>query len=383
MKVVVTIAAINPRHGGPARTVPGLCRGLGNQGADVELVTVAERGRTMGNSVNDGFVTTAISTDSDRYHPRSWAKQFKEKVSKAVRAKDAILYDVGVWLPSNHFAARVAAETNTPFVISPRGMLSDQALNVSKWKKRIAWNLYQRRDLKRANVLHATSEKEAEEFRALNLEQPIAVVPNGVDVPAGIDTSHFTRDTSRTILFLSRLHPIKGLQDLVAAWARVRPKKWRVVVAGPNENNHRGQVEALAESLGVRRDFDFVGPVDDEKKWKLLNEADLFVLPSYSESFGMAIAEALAAGVPVITTKATPWREIETHQCGWWVNTGAESIAAALQSATACDCQELRAMGQRGRDLVKTKYSWESAAKKLLSVFEWVLGRGHKPACVI
>jgi glycosyltransferase involved in cell wall biosynthesis len=383
MTIVVTIATLDSRQGGPARSVPALCRVLANFAADVELVTVAEHCREIKGSPDDNFVTTVIPANGDRYHSRSWARQFKEALRKGLRAKGGILYDVGLWLPSNHFAAQVAAETATPLVSSPRGMLNDQALRVSKWKKKIAWHLYQQRDLKRARVLHATSEKEAEEFRALNLRQPIAVVPNGVSIPAGIEKSHVTRHTSRTILFLSRLHPMKGLKDLVSAWAKVRPNNWQVVVAGPSEHDHQREVEALAESLGVRKDFNFVGGVDDQEKWKLFSEADLFVLPSYSESFGMAIAEALAAGVPVITTRATPWRDIETHQCGWWVDTGADSIARALASATACTHEELEAMGARGRELVSKNYSWEAAAKNLLSVFEWVLGRAEKPACVI
>jgi len=406
MKIVVTIATIDPRQGGPARSVPALCRAFVDQGIDLELVTIAERGKKAEQLALNGIEATVIETTGNRYQPGSWRSEFKAALHKGARskeqgAKETVLYDVGLWLPSNHFAAQIAAQTQTPLVSSPRGMLSKEALKVSKWKKMIAWNLYQRRDLNSARVLHATSEKEAEEFRDMGLTQPIAVVPNGVGGSQGANFTAGGRELSanrsreagnsvlvktegiRTLLFLSRLHPMKGLKDLVQAWPRVRPNGWRVVVAGPDENRQRAECEELAGSLGVRKDFEFVGAVDDQQKWKLFSEADLFVLPSYSESFGMAIAEALAAGVPVITTKATPWREIETHHCGWWVNTGVESIAAALQSATACGSQELRAMGERGRKLVERNYSWESAAKKLLSVFEWVLGKAEKPTCIV
>jgi glycosyltransferase involved in cell wall biosynthesis len=390
MKVVVTIAALDLQRGGPARSVPTLCRALMKQGVDLELVTIAESGRKSSDVEVNGFKAMIIETSATRYQPRSWSKQFKEALTKALmakgegrRAKEGIIYDVGLWLPSNHFAAQIAAQTQTPLVVSPRGMLSKTALGFSKWKKKIAWWLYQHRDLNSARVLHATSEKEAEEFRSLGLTQPIAIVANGVEVPAIPPRTEDREQTTRTVLFISRLHPIKGLPDLVQSWAKVKPKDWRVLIAGPDENNHRADLEKLAQSLGVRNDFEFVGPIDDDHKWELLHRSDLFVLPSYSESFGMAIAEALAAGVPVITTKATPWREIETHNCGWWVNTGVESITAALQSAIACDSQTLRAMGQRGRELVGKNYSWDSAAKKLFSVFEWVLGKGEKPTCVV
>ena len=383
MKVVVTIGTIDPEHGGPSRSVPALCRALGNAGADVELVTIAECGRQAAAQPKEGYKATVIETKATRYQPNSWRQQFKQALRMAINAKEGLLYDVGLWLPSNHFAAQVATETKARFISSPRGMLSRKALQFSKWKKRIAWQLYQCRDLRSARVLHATSQNEAEEFRDLKLNQPIAVVPNGVELPAEMQRSEITDYRSRTVLFLSRLHPKKGLEDLVMAWARVRPKGWRVVFAGPDENNHGQEIESLSESLGVAGDFEFVGSVDDHQKWKLLSEADLFVLPSYSESFGMAIAEALAAGVPVITTRATPWRDIETHRCGWWVDTGADSIAKALSVATACSREELTAMGARGRELVGNKYSWDSAAKNLLSVFEWILGKAEKPACVV
>jgi glycosyltransferase involved in cell wall biosynthesis len=383
MKIVVTIATIDPQQGGPARTVPALCRALARAGGTVEIVTIAEHGREIAALIDSNSVTTVISSNADRYHPRSWARQFKDALRKAIRAKDAIIYDVGLWLPSNHFAAQVATSTGTPRIASPRGMLSDQALKVSNWKKKFAWAIYQCRDLKRAGVLHATSEKEAEEFRALKLRQPIAIVPNGVEMPEGFRERRTQDRGQKTLLFLSRLHPMKGLKDLVTAWARIRPNGWRVVIAGPSENNHQQEMESLADSLGVRRDFEFIGSVDDDQKWKLLSQTDLFVLPSYSESFGMAIAEALAAGVPVITTRATPWREIETYQCGWWVDVGADSIAEALSSAISCSREELRAKGLRGRELVVNNYSWDSAAKKLLPVFEWTLGRADKPACIV
>ena len=201
------------------------------------------------------------------------------------------------------------------------------------------------------------------------------------DISSGsTSTSH---NAKRTLLFLSRLHPIKGLKDLVQAWAHVRPNGWRVVVAGPNENGHQEDIETVAESLGVRSDFDFLGAVDDDTKWKLLSASDLFVLPSYSESFGLAIAEALAAEAPVITTRATPWRELETNQCGWWIDNNVDALTAALREATSLSDEQRRAMGKRGRELVENKYSWTRIATRMREVFEWMVGQRDKPACVI
>lgn len=379
MKVVVTIAALNPEHGGPARTLPALCLALTQLGVEIEIITVGEHGRPVDAAVGQGLNVTTISTSAGRYHPRSWRRAFESAVLRALGGRaDVVLYDLGLWLPSNHFASEVAAKTRIPRVVSPRGMLSREALSVSRWKKRVAWHLYQRRDLRRASVFHATSAAEAKDFRAVGLTQPIAVVPNGVDLPLA-SSGHTTDGEPRTALFLSRLHPIKGLRDLVTAWARVRPKGWQLVVAGPDENGHRVEIEKLATSLRVHEDLTFTGSVDNQKKWELLQQADFFVLPSYSESFGLVIAEALAAGVPVITTRATPWKEIETVACGWWIDTGVEALVPALLAAMGKTPEELHDMGQRGRNLVQNGYSWQNAAKMILPVFEWLIGRTNRP----
>ena len=384
MKVVVTIATLDPEHGGPARTVPALCRALTRWGAEVELITVADRGRHRASLETNGFNATIIETEATRYQPRAWFAPFKSALSRAVSGRiDVLIYDVGLWLPSNHLAARVAARTNAPLVISPRGMLSRKALAVSKWKKIAAWYLYQRRNLKRAKLLHATSDSEAADLRAQNLSQPIAVVPNAVDVRAKLAMRAPSGEAVRTVLFLSRIHPIKGLKDLVRAWARVRPSCWRVIVAGPDENGHRADIESLIASLGLQSDFEFVGSVDEEEKWRLLGGADLFVLPSYSESFGLAIAEAMAAAVPVITTRATPWSELVSRGCGWWAPTGVNGLTDSLAAAMALSPHELREMGERGRALIGEKYSWDSVAGRMLDVFHWLIGKGAPPSWLL
>ena len=121
-------------------------------------------------------------------------------------------------------------------------------------------------------------------------------------------------------MFLSRIHPVKGLMNLVAAWERVRPERWRMVVAGPDEGNYLAEVETAVQRAGLERNFDFVGPVAGAAKEKLYREADLFILPTFSENFGMVVTEALSYGVPVITTKGAPWKGLVDHRCGWWLS---------------------------------------------------------------
>lgn len=291
---------------------------------------------------------------------------------------DVLIHDNGLWLPTNHAAARVARALQIPFIISPRGMLTPWAMQFHGFKKRLAWLLYQRRDLRAAQVLHATSYQEAKEFRALGLTQPIAVIPNGVSLP-----EQRRKVETRTLLFLSRLHPKKGLLDLVAAWAAVSQQSagWQVVIAGGDENGHLAVVKAEIKKHKLETCFKFIGEVADEKKWDVYRRADLFVLPTKSENFGIVIAEALACGVPVITTKGTPWEELNAHQCGWWVEIGARPLQVALSEALCLSAEERHQMGLRGRKLVEESYAWPAAAKKMTGVYQWMLG-GLKPDCV-
>jgi len=181
---------------------------------------------------------------------------------------------------------------------------------------------------------------------------------------------------------LSRIHPVKGLLDLVEAWHAVRPHGWRMVIAGGDENGHLDEVRTEIGKRKLEHEFTFVGEVRDEAKWDLYRSADLFVLPTKSENFGIVIAEALAAGTPVITTKGTPWEELQTHRCGWWVEPNAGAVAGALRQACNLSDKERQVMGDRGRKLIEDKYTWPAAAKQMLAVYQWMLGLAEMRECV-
>src|SRR5262249_47631347 len=173
----------------------------------------------------------------------------------------------------------------------------------------------------------------------------------GVDVPEGLARVPDSRDNDiegrqqRTALFLGRIYPVKGLPMLIDAWARVRPDGWVLKIAGPDEAGHRAQVENLIFAAGLGDKISFLGSVSHESKRSIFLEADLFVLPSHSESFGMALAEALAHGVPVLTTKAAPWEMLPKRDCGWWVDATIDGLTEGLRQATSRDSLTLHAMG--------------------------------------
>ena len=339
MTALHTTASLHARNGGPPRTISALAEGLGRSGADVAVLALA-----------DGRPDEAIRPDptlarTSFVEPgRGQARRFGQAVEDA--GAD-LIHDHGLWLPTNHVAAQAARRQGVPFLVSTRGMLEPWARQHSRLKKSVAWWVYQRRDLAGAAALHATALSEAQALRSAGLRAPIAVIPNGVEVPPETVRQPRPTEAPRRALFLSRVHPKKGLPLLLDAWAGVRPAGWELTIAGPDEGGHQAQLEKQAARLGLG-EVSFLGPVADDKKWDLYRSADLFVLPTYSENFGVVVAEALAAGVPVLTTTGAPWAELEAHRAGWWVEPAPRPLAEALRAAVGLSDAECTAMGERG-----------------------------------
>lgn len=260
-------------------------------------------------------------------------------------------------------------------------MLDPWALSHKWFKKQIAWRVYQKRLLDRAVLLHGSSERETGQFRALRLKPPVALIPWGVSLPPKrVNWSNHPRQ--RIALFVGRVYPVKGLPMLVEAWAKVRPAGWKLKIVGPDEAGHQGEVESLARKVGVATSVEFVGELAGLAKEAAYEGADLFILPSYTENFGIVVAEAMSHSLPVLTTTGTPWSLLPERGCGWWVAPTVDCIAQALSTATALNDETLRTMGMRGREIVSSEFSWRQAAKKMREAYQWVLGGRPKPGCV-
>jgi glycosyltransferase involved in cell wall biosynthesis len=170
---------------------------------------------------------------------------------------------------------------------------------------------------------------------------------------------------------------------LLKAWDRVRPDGWTLKLVGPSENGHRGELERQVRRLELEKVVQFSGPVSDEEKWDVYRCADLFVLPTYSENFGIVVAEALAAGVPVIATTGAPWEDLEISDCGWWVEPTERALTTALKEAFALSPRERAAMGRRGRALVENHYSWQGVARRMIEAYQWTLDGGSRPEFIV
>ena len=295
-----------------------------------------------------------------------------------------IVHSHGLWRMPNIYAARAARRHKIPHIISPRGMLSPVALSFSRSSKVLFWQTMQRAAVLEAACLHATSQSEHDEFRALGFRWPIAILPNGIDLPEASHLSSPPRGGApRTLLFFGRLHPKKGLDMLILAWVRIaaRYPGWRLRIVGPGEPGHLRELDQLVATRQATR-ISIEGPVYGEAKWRIYSEADLFVLPTHSENFGLTVAESLACRRPVIVTKGAPWAGVETHRCGWWVDAKEHALADALTTALGMPDDVLDAMGQRGEAWMKQAFDWNSIGVEMARVYDWTQERGERPDCV-
>lgn len=377
------IPGLHPAAGGPSRTIVQLCDALARR-PDVRVTLVSQRRRNEPVMLSEESKVLRRIAESESGVSLKIGLPLRAELLQVLRsASSAVLHSNGLWTAVNHWVTHQARRWQIPLIVQPHGMLEPWALAYRGWKKRLALSLYQRRDLKSANLFIATAEQEAESIRRFGLRQPIAVIPNGVELAVGGGgCGRWTRPgAARTALFLSRIHPKKGLLNLVNAWGQLRPRDWRLVIAGPNEDGHLAQIMAMVRRQGITECVEYVGEVEGQRKAELYRDADLFVLPTFSENFGVVVAEALAYGLPVITTRGTPWADLERFGCGWWIDTGVDPLVNTLRKAISLPKDEREAMGERGRCYVQ-RYDWNVIAQQTAEVYRWVLVRGPKPDCV-
>ena len=358
MKLLISAYSFMPDFGGPARSVPQLAQHLAILGAEVTLWA------PDGSAVNNPLIPSVSGLRGSNAP--------LEELFHANRSRFDLIHDNGIWQPHHRALSAKAHHYGQPLVISIRGMLEPWALKHKKWKKQVAWWAYQKRDLHKASILHATAASEAKQLRSLGLKNKISVIPNGVSLPPETTLSEHSETFSgeRTCLFLSRIHPKKGIPLLLKAWAKVGPTGWRLKVAGPDENNHLSQLVREVDKLGIRESVEFTGPLEGDEKKKAFKSADLFVLPTFSENFGIVVAEALSYGCPVITTHGAPWSALEEHDCGWWIPAEEEALVEALRNATCATASRRKIMGKKGRELVSVELGWAGIARDFFQTYQ-------------
>ena len=379
MRVLHACAYFAPAfvYGGPPRSIHSLCRALGECGVHVEVFTTDANGdaalpsEITGAGAYDGVPVT--------YCPRTWpaepigSRPFGRALRAALPSVD-LLHIHGLWNRIVWTAAREARRARVPYVLSPRGMLETAALAHRPIRKRVAWTLIERATIDGAAALHATSQREYETLKALRPDAHVVLAPNGVDLPMGLERT----GRKPLIAFVGRVHPIKRLDLLVDAFVRLLAsgRKAELVIAGPDEASLRSALTARAGRAAAS--IDWRGPVNVAEKAALFAEAAALVMCSDSESFGLSVAEAMAAAVPVVVTRTCPWAEVEQHRAGFWVEQCADAIVAAL-AVLLDDPAGARVMGSNGRALIEQKYRWPVVATDLLRHYHRIAAPASRP----
>jgi glycosyltransferase involved in cell wall biosynthesis len=289
-----------------------------------------------------------------------------------------VIHGHGLYVGTNLILGRAARKQQKSMVYHVHGMFEPYILGRSKWKKRLVHWLFEDANFREVRLWRALTENEADQIRACGIRQPVVVTPNGVNIDdyakpmdsaAPIETPMVPKlnKNRRRVLFLGRIHPKKGLNVLLAAWAKLSAltRDWQLAIAGPDEQGHLAKIQALARSLGLQNEVVFTGPVTGHSKVQLLYSSDLFILPSYSEGFSMSILEAMACERPVLATLACNFPELSASQAGWECEATAEALAASLKIALGTSDLERQQRGAIGRRMVETRYTWASVIDRL------------------
>lgn len=318
---------------------------------------------------------------------------YTPEVDACLRRLDVELtHTHGLWTYFSVASRRWSLREHRPYMVTTQGMLDPWALGNSRWKKRIAARLFERRHLEGAACLHAVCMAEAESMRSYGLSNPICVIPNGADLPLPEHGGEYSAPwadcvpaNGKVLLYLSRLHPKKNLANLIRAWAVLQKetagelKEWTLVVAGWDQGGHAAELEKLAVALSVEASVRFVGPLFGRDKAAAYRHANAFVLPSLSEGLPLVVLEAWSYGLPVVMTAACNLPEGFAAGAALEASSDPEGLAAALSDIMRLSDSDRMLMGERGRALVETQFTWSGAAAKMARVYAWVLGRGEKP----
>lgn len=354
MKIIHFIASIDQKGGGTTEFMRLLTKSLVTE---VELV------------VATGFSENPIALKGVRLqffdtNTMRWYALLREFRVFLKEEKPAVVHINGIWSPENWGFQKIAQELGIKVLVSPHGMLEPWILAQSPLKKKLGLFLYQSRALQTASQLHVTAPMEAQNIKKLGFATKATVIPNGIDQTEILKVKE-DYDTKKMI-FLSRIHPKKGIELLLQAWKNSDTQGWTLEIAGNGDETYIESLIVSAKNIG---NVLFVGPKYGEDKWDFIRSASVMVLPTYSENFGIVVAEALAVGVPVLTTTGTPWKDLETYNCGWWIDLSVANLEKTIKEVLNTPLNELEKMGTQGKILVKEKYEMKKIAADMKELY--------------
>ena len=363
MKIIHYIPSIDRMAGGISTYMQVLAKPLGTM-AEVHIMTHA--------SENPLPMENCKVHDIPRYRPFSgmWKKAVVDLLDSV---RPDIVHVNCCWTPDCAMIQRLAQKRGYKVVLTPHGMLEPWIIKRHYWTRKVpALWMYQKAAVQRTDCVQATAESERDNLLKLGYNSNIKVVRLGIDAES-IEMKRSWKK-SRQILFLSRVHVKKGINFLVEAADVLRNELqgYKILVAGEGDTDYVEAMKRMICDRGLQDIMQLIGGVYGDEKWRLFQTSDFFVLPTHSENFGLAIAESLASGTPVITTVGTPWSDLNSSEAGAWIEIGTEPLVETLRRFLSLSEDELETMGRNGRKLIETKYSAHVMAEQMMEVYKSV-----------
>ncbi len=375
MKILNTIPNLDIKSGGPSTCTYYLLKGL-NRFEDIQadILTL----NSTDSKWNDSFIKY-VSNDS--ISSFMYSRNLKRYLFKS--DKYDLYHANSLWTYPSHITKVIAQKLNSPFILSPHGMLYPQALSISKWKKHIAYSLYQRKDIDSATVLHATCNIEMQYMRELGLKNVIAVIPNCLYIDKQSLVDRNTTNAIRRFGFVGRINRIKNIDRILHVWKYLdkRTSNSMLEIIGSGDKIYEKELKEYVQKNGLQN-VRFLGFLSGERLQEEIRQLDFLILPSKSENFGMVVPEALINRVPVIASRYTPWEELNTCSCGWWVDNDVQTLYDVINRVIDMSESDRIVMGNNGRNLVLKKYTIEQVSFQMKRLYEWVLGMKEKPEFV-
>lgn len=342
-------------------------------------------------SHNDAFSSEDIKTWADLKMliytvtgPLSFG--FSLDLFKLLKKKNPqIIHQQGIWMFSSKMALKFLKLNNSVNIITPRGMLDYWAINNSSFKKKLVGSWFEYKNLKKASCIQALCKSEYLAIRDFGLKVPVAIIPNGINLPDKQDFKRIINNEKKILLFIGRIHPKKGLDSLIEALYIINQthsellNNWEVRIAGWNQVKHQEYLMEKCLKYKIEKTVIFIGSVYGEIKEQELMNADAFILPSFSEGLPMSILEAWSYKLPVVMTKECNIPEGFENNAAIEINHNAKDMSTILIDLFSKENNELTEIGVNGYELVKSRFTWEKIAEDTKEMYSWVLGKSEKP----
>lgn len=364
MRIIHYIPSIDRTAGGTSTYMQVLAKELGKI-ADVHIITHS--------SDNPLPIENCRIHDVSSYNPLN-GKFKKEVIALFDEVRPDVVHVNCCWMPACAVIQNIAQKRGYKVVLTPHGMLEPWIIKRHYWTRKFpALMLYQKTAIRKADCIQATADSERGNLLKLGYNTNVKVVKLGIDAD-GIEMKKSWKKTKQ-ILFLSRVHVKKGINFLIEAAEILREELqgYRIIVAGEGDAEYVASLKQQIQDKGLQGIVQLIGGVYGDKKWDLFQTSDFFVLPTHSENFGLAIAESLASGTPVITTVGTPWKDLNESHAGAWIEIGTKPLVDSLKKFLALTDEELERIGRNGRKLIEMKYSAKVMAEEMMKVYHSIL----------